>query len=482
LYCHNCGYRTDDEDVFCSNCGKKLKKPREMQTKTEAQTAPAQSGEAKPPEDIAEAEAGAQNPSDTVDRVIVVPDEIIVAEESVDIMETGNAEEAGQPEEVPAEVNEEKTVPEAGAEPAEQKVQTPAAEQAFEFRPKEFETDEGAPAQSVLTQPFPDLMIADAAELKKKKSPGAVQAVCSVLLSLFLFAFSVVLISQLFIRFAFTEDRLKAAFNNVEYKEIKADGIIGLKTLAEKCGKDIPENATLAEAVYSMIDQRELVNPISLSEVEKLIDRLDFQGFLAKKSSKAVEILRSGSQEKLVDASEIIGFLKEHEEIIEKTIGIQLLEVDYKYMQKYLEENNEELLDLLSEKSITGAEDSFGYALIRFFCSDWFIAVLIVLIILIAVALGLINKRISYALFYTGAPVAAAGIVIFVCSVLYQYLLSWLSSYFPTEFIVQFAEPIVGVLTVVSAVAAVLGVILLAIGFVLKSIEKRKRIKQLAMA
>jgi len=309
-----------------------------------------------------------------------------------------------------------------------------------------------------------------------------VQAVCSVLLSLFLFAFSVVLISQLFIRFAFTEDRLKAAFNNVEYKEIKADGIIGLKTLAEKYGKDIPENATLAEAVYSMIDQRELVNPISLSEVEKLIDRLDFQGFLAKKSSKAVEILRSGSQEKLVDASEIIGFLKEHEEIIEKTIGIQLLEVDYKYMQKYLEENNEELLDLLSEKSITSAEDSFGYALIRFFCSDWFIAVLIVLIILIAVALGLINKRISYALFYTGAPVAAAGIVIFVCSVLYQYLLSWLSSYFPTEFIVQFAEPIVGVLTVVSAVAAVLGVILLAIGFVLKSIEKRKRIKQLAMA
>jgi predicted hydrolase (HD superfamily) len=33
-----------------------------------------------------------------------------------------------------------------------------------------------------------------------------------------------------------------------------------------------------------------------------------------------------------------------------------MLDVDYEYMQKYLEEHNDELLDVLSEKNVTGTE------------------------------------------------------------------------------------------------------------------------------
>lgn len=482
MYCHKCGCRLDDDDIFCSNCGAKAKRPQKTQDE-QPEVRSAQTNETVQPKDAGAVEnAEAALSENHAESEIIVPDEIVVAEEKMNITKEDSAEDVAGPQEVLAEKSVDS---EPVQNPIEEKREetSPTGELSFEFRPKEFEADEISSAQSALFQPIPDLIIADASENPgRKKKSGAVQAICSVLLSLFVFVFSGVLILQLFVRFGFTEDRLREAFNNVNYKEIKAGSILNLRTISEKYGIEIPEDATLAEAIYRIIDQRELVNPISLSEVERLIERLKFQEFIAEKSSKAVRILRSGSNEQPVYASEIIDFLKANEEEIERTIGIQILDVDYKYMQQYLEDHNDELLDILSEKNLTGADDSFEYTLIRFFCSDWFILVLFVMILFIAVAVGFINKRVSYSLIYTGTSIAAAGVLLLVCAVFYKYLLYRLSLYFPTEFIEQFAAPVIGVLTVISAVSAAVGVVMIVIGFILKSKEKRKRRMQLAKA
>ncbi len=458
MYCHICGNKLDDEDIFCGKCGAKVKKPNQ----TEPTAKPEEPVENVPqaagtlPEEPVTAESEASGSSG-------VQEESVNPEKDTDSTETENTDDAE------SETEKDKAAP--------------TEDLAFEFRPKEFAEEDISGTQSNIFRPIPDIVIADASEnpeaQKKKSGAKVVQAVCSVLLSLFVFAFTAVLVLQVFIRFGFTEEKLKEAFNNVDYKEIKASSILNLQSISEKYGKQIPEDATLAEAVYEMIDQKELVNPISKSEVERLIERLDFQDFMAEKSSKAVSILRSSSMEQPVYADEIIAFLKKNEEEIEKTIGIKMLDVDYDYMQKYLEEHNDELLDVLSEKNVTGTENSFGYMLIRFFCSDWFIAVLGALIIAIAVAIGFINKKVASALLYAGTPIAVAGIILLFGGIFYEFLLTVLSNHIPTDFIRQFATPVIGSLTVVSAVAVGIGVVMIVVGVVLKATKNRKSKKQL---
>lgn len=450
MFCHKCGEKLNEEDDFCSSCGTKV-----VQKKVVDNTLSQES----------EADQIAEKNNTFSETVNTNNEENITApcqEKNADKLETSTDENIDN-----YNINEQKTITDDNL-----LIKTENIENQSEIvNDQVFNNDQ----QSYQTS-LPE-------ETKQKKcyqlrttGVKVTVAICSVIMSILIFLLTTALMAQVFIRTGLTEEKIKTALNNVEYTEVKVKNLVDIEDLSEKYKTEIPDDATIAQVIYYCIDQDELVNPISEIEVRRLVERIDFKEFLAEKTAKAIEIARNGSDEQPIYANEIIDFIRKNSDDIEKIIGISLLEVDYEYMQKRLEQKNDELLNFVSTKNLSEDLGSFELDVLRFLCSSWFIGISVFLIICFAVAIGYINRKISNSLIYTGATLIVAGLPMLLFSLLYKKILPSLTENLPYDFIIQLTSPVIGVLITICAVSFAAGAILLISGIVTKVIVRRRNL------
>ena len=324
--------------------------------------------------------------------------------------------------------------------------------------------------------PIPDIIIEKISKKStnrpRTKADKIVCAIFSVIFSLIIWSISLAVVCLLFVRLGFTENNLKAAINNIDFNELKTEHIIDIEKFSERFDTEIPEDSSFKEAIYHLIDQDELVNPITEKEVELLIERLDFESFIAKATAKSIDLLYKGEEKQAVYPKDIIEFLKENEETIETTIGIDILEVDYEYMHQYLEEHNDEYLNFHSNEHNENNIGDTTKDIIGFIFSDLFVGLSIALIAILTFAIGFINRKISSALKYSGVSIMASGILMLIPSVLYRIVMRFMDIV-PYDFIADVISPITVVLAIVSAITTFIGILLLVIGIL---INKKKNI------
>ncbi|HAN20117.1 MAG: hypothetical protein A2Y15_05490 [Clostridiales bacterium GWF2_36_10] len=467
MYCHNCGKKLNEDELFCSACGTKV---------LENKKAPIQDIKTENIE------------SQLIDEILKIKTEDKKNEENIeDYIDNCEDESSASTPENSTEgtaLEEEKieviSTTEKVTDENENTVITNEPEENILLLSEENETESynipNFELPSTQIEP-PDLIFIEAKNKKKRprtRGEKVIVAICSVFMSMVIFLLAVSLIAQFFIRNGFTKDRIEEGLKSIKYTEVEAKNLFDLDELSLKYEKEIPDNATLAQVIYYSIDQDELVNPITENEVESLIDRLKFEEFIAEKTAKAVEIAIDGRDEQPVYASEIVDFIREKSEDIELTIGIELLEVDFQYMQKKLEEKNDDLLNFVSTENLTEDVGIYGLKAIRFYFSNLFIGISCFAILLLAAIIALINKKISSSLIYTGASILLAGLPIFFIVLLYKPILDWSSEYIPSDFIIQITSPILNVLTIICGIATAIGLIALISGIVMKVIIKRR--------
>ncbi|PKM61735.1 MAG: hypothetical protein CVU97_06845 [Firmicutes bacterium HGW-Firmicutes-21] len=463
MYCHNCGKELGNDDNFCNNCGEKAIQPETFIPTSEDDEAeeitPIQENEPLPiiePEIIPE-EA---EPDEVVADEETLSDDTI-SDVSILSNETEHSEDSvadGQTPPVMDEVEEHNETIQGEYTESPPIIFVNDAEQAEE----------------------PDLIITENEARKEQRTPRSssvkiTTTVCSVFLSLLIGIMLIALVGQVIIRTGLTEQRITAALRSIDYNNDKIKGVLDINALSEKYDTEIPENATIAEIIYYCIDQDEFINPISKDEVARLIERLNFEKFIAERAVKAVDVLRRGSDEQIVSPKEIIDFLREdkNKAIIEKTIGIRILEIDFAYMEKQLEEKNQGCFNVFSENGFYDRHDKAGYKFARFIFTDWFMLILCVMIVVVAIAIGFIKKRFSSSLLYTGVSFVVVGVPLLLVCLLYKVILR-ASDSIPAEFIINITSPIISVLTVIFAVTAASGAVLIITGIIVRAFSKRR--------
>lgn len=452
MYCHNCGKKLEEDEIYCSYCGTKAIKP-----------------DISPKEDIShqnDISASTQS-KDNNDEVVVESEFIFCADseknDSNDIEKKKDEEPISAAEEFlvcGGDTQKEPILDQLNTDTESEQIKEQKQEDLFE--------------------PVPDIVFQDNINEKKQRRPRskggkAVAVVCSVFLSLLIGILVFSLIIQVFLRMGFTEKKLTEALTNVKYTEVEAKNILDLEDLSEKYNTDIPEDTTLAEAIYYVIDQKELVNPISKAEVVRLVERLNFEEFIAQKAEKAVNIIRSGSDEQIISASEIIDFLKENEETIELTIGIDMLDVDYQYMQKKLEDSDNELFGILFNDEVPEDMSNIGFEITKFLFSDIFMVIICVLIVFISAAIGFINRKFSSALLYTGVPFSAFGLILLLTGTLYKFNLRLNADYIASDFIISLTSPLAQTLSLISAFTLGIGLLMVILGILLSLSRKKSK-------
>ena len=467
MFCHTCGKKLTEEDIFCSSCGSKVVRPEPS-----ASPASEEAANIEAPDIINEENPLTVEPPTTAENE-PAPE---YTEGSVPLVLADLQDEQEKPDTL-AETNTSET-------DTSEPIVPVSEEEDYEEQPNLLFTAE----QPVIMEADSfsgtgDIQFINTGNQKKQRKPrsGAVKAISiisSVLLAIIMGALLLALIMLIFLRTGFTEERIKNALDSIDYAEYKASSIFDIEKLSEKYEKEIPENATFTDIIYYSIDQDELVNPITKSEVDMLVKRLNFKGFISEKSAKAISILRSGSGEQLIYAQELIDFLRDNQTIIETTIGIPLLDIDFEYMQKHLEDKNDELLFFFSEVKMTDELGS-GYKFLLFLFTDWFFAILCFLIIGIAAAIGFINRRVSSSLTYTGITFAIVALPLLIGTLIYGVVLRAAVDHSLANLIINISQPIVGALTVISALTVAVGVVALIIGIIIKVFSNKDRTKAL---
>ncbi|HBR31031.1 MAG TPA: hypothetical protein DD733_02995, partial [Clostridiales bacterium] len=307
---------------------------------------------------------------------------------------------------------------------------------------------------------------------KKPRSKGTRVAIkiCSVLIAVIIGLLVLLLNIQLFITFGVTEENITYAINNIDYNNLKANDIIDVDVLSEQYETEIPEDATLAQAIYRCIDQDQLVNPITQEEVDLLVKRLQFEDFIAEKTAKALQIAKDGGTEEPITAGELVDFIRDdkNRNTIERTIGIEILDIDLDYMEKYINENNSDYLNALTTENLEENIGTLNLGFLKFFNSIWYIVVSAFLILGFAAIIWLINKKISSGLLYTGVSLAAAGLLPVLFGLLYKVLL-------PSDFYADLVSPFIFTLILIGAVTIIVGALFISAAIIINAVLKRKK-------
>lgn len=440
MFCHNCGKQLKDDSVFCSACGTKVNQTQGDSTAPEVADISTEQINAEPV--LLESVPLTEEPITD----IPIPTEPIATEEVI-----------------PAEDSETIPVP---------TIDEPIAENPFLIVNPTEQNPEFIQTMDPQTNPNPP--VEQEISPIKGKNPRSKRmritiTVSSVVMSIIIGLLVISIIGQFFLTFGVSEENITKAITNVDYETLQVKEILDVEALSEQYDADIPEDATIAQAIYYCIDQNELVSPISEDEVALLVKRLDFEDFFAEKAAKAVRIAKNGSDEQPVTAEELVAFLRDekNKSYIETTIGIEVLDIDYDYMEQYLKDNNSDYLNALNTENLNENIGAFNVGFLRFYNSIWFIVATLILIIGFAVLIGFLKKRISSSLLYTGVPFVIAGLPTLAFGLLYKSIM-------PSDFYTTIVSPFMTSFIVISAIVVALGAGMIVGGIVLNALCKRK--------
>lgn len=174
--------------------------------------------------------------------------------------------------------------------------------------------------------------------------------------------------------------------------------------ITENSGFDIPEEATVEEAVAVMAAG----SGVDSGNIRRIYESSTLKEFISGAAAEYAEYLRSGSQPNKLTAERIKAVFLENLSVISSNTGVNLSESDIELACREIERTGE----ILSSISVSSIENGASGKYIRIARAYMSVPVLIAEAAAAAVIIALlaiVNKNASAALKYTGVPVFIAG-------------------------------------------------------------------------
>ena len=174
--------------------------------------------------------------------------------------------------------------------------------------------------------------------------------------------------------------------------------------ITENSGFDIPEGATVEEAVAVMAAG----SGVDSGNIRRIYESSTLREFISSTAAEYAEYLRSGSQPDKLTAERIKSVFLENLSVISSNTGVDLSESDIELACREIERSGE----MLSSISVSSIENGASGKLIRIARAYMSVPVLIAEITaaaVIVILLAIVNKNAVSVLKYAGIPVFIAG-------------------------------------------------------------------------
>lgn len=297
------------------------------------------------------------------------------------------------------------------------------------------------------------------AEKMGGRGNGVLKAIISVVLSILIFVFILATQMVLIVRGTFNQENIKTSIEETNISEIKVPKSIIESTHLKDLELDNDKN--VSEYIVSIMDPQ-IVDQYDITEskIEKLLDESFIKNFLSDKITDYTDDVFKKTDMGQVTKKEIIKFIEDNSDKIEKTIDYRVSDEDIEKISTFFDENN--VMEKISISYIREEQPKLMDA-VKFSFSYLVVGLLIILTLLAAFAIFMVNKKkLDSVFYYLGSTAICSGSVVIILGIL-----SYASSKIIKSVIGEFYAIVKPLTEIIFSQLILTGLITLGVGFVL---------------
>ena len=307
----------------------------------------------------------------------------------------------------------------------------------------------------------------------KKVSPGAIagSVIIAIIMTIVLFAVT----NSLVMNQVFSEKFISETISNL----FKADIPIVIEG---------EEYDSISEGVYGVLEQSiieaaEEEQILSEKEIEDFMEDTELEQFVAERFSEGIEAIILGKDVEVLTEDDILDFVEDNEDVFEDTFDIEITDDMLDELEEELKEAN------LEENFSTGVivdeiynEETNPIAPLmktfRTFISTPMVIGGYVIVLVMFMLIFLLNKcQLSFAGPYLGVSTIVVGVFQFLTSITTTGLVAFADEE-SAEIISLFVKPLSSLMTTISIIYLVIGIVIVVASAIVKSVKKKKAMKE----